>query len=61
MSKQSETNPGHTPVRNIRIPDGLWDPALSKAKEEGRTITDVISRALHRYLQAPTRKRDSSE
>ncbi|MEU2339943.1 YlcI/YnfO family protein [Streptomyces sp. NPDC013172] len=41
---------GKTPVRNIRVPDGLWEAAKAKAKAEGRTLTDVIVAALHRYV-----------
>jgi hypothetical protein len=44
---------GETPKRNIRIPDALWDPAMGKAKEEGRTIASVIHSALGRYIADP--------
>lgn len=45
---------GKTPVRNVRVPDGLWNAAKAKAAEEGRTITDVIVSALHRYVSSRT-------
>ncbi|MEU8717503.1 hypothetical protein [Streptomyces sp. NPDC048663] len=41
---------GQTKVRNVRVPDGLWDAAKAKAKAEGRTLTEVIVSALHRYV-----------
>lgn len=44
---------GKTPVRNVRVPDGLWKAAQERAAAEGRTITDVIVSALHRYVSAP--------
>lgn len=50
---------GKTPVRNVRVPDGLWTAAKERAAAEGRTITDVIVSALHRYVSAPGR--DSGE
>ncbi|MFM9813557.1 hypothetical protein ACKI16_34250 [Streptomyces scabiei] len=46
---------GKTPVRNVRVPDGLWKAAQERAAAEGRTITDVIVSALHRYVSAPPR------
>jgi len=44
---------GITPVRNVRVPDGLWHAAQAKAAEEGVTLTDVILTALHRYVSTP--------
>lgn len=46
---------GVTPKRNVRVPDPLWKAATEKAKEEGRTITDVIVTALHRYVASPAK------
>jgi hypothetical protein len=43
---------GITPVRNVRISDDLWHPALAAARAQGDTITAVIERALRRYLAA---------
>lgn len=37
---------GETPKRNIRVPDGLWQDAKTKAKAEGVTITDVVVAAM---------------
>lgn len=46
---------GVTPKHNIRVPDPLWEAATAKAKSEGRTITDVIVTALHRYASTPAK------
>jgi hypothetical protein len=41
---------GVTPVRNIRIRDEVWKPALDLAHERGETLTSVIEAALRRYI-----------
>ncbi|MFC1420780.1 hypothetical protein [Streptacidiphilus cavernicola] len=46
---------GITPVRNVRVPDGLWHAAQAKAAEEGVTLTEVILAALHRYTSTPAK------
>lgn len=40
-----------TPLRSVRVPDELWEAALRKAHDRGETVTDVIIRALKRYLR----------
>lgn len=50
----SSANPKHTPARSIRVPGRLWDPAKRKAAQEGETVTDVVVRALERYVAEPT-------
>ena len=54
---------GKTPVRNLRVPDHIWKPALAKARAEGTTLTEVITRFLIRYISTPPRepKRDDEE
>lgn len=42
--------PTHTPRRSVRIDDVLWSAAKTKADEEGRTVTDVLLRALREYV-----------
>lgn len=42
--------PGPTPVRNLRVADEVWKPALAKARSEGRTLTDVITACLRAYI-----------
>lgn len=46
---------GKTPVRGIRVPDGLWAAAQEKAAAEGRTMTDVVTDYLRRYVATPPR------
>jgi len=48
---------GKTPVRNLRVPEHIWGPALDKAKAEGRTLTEVITAYLRRYISTPQRRR----
>jgi predicted transcriptional regulator len=43
-------NQPKTPVRGVRVPDELWRAAQAKADERGETVTDVIVRALARYV-----------
>lgn len=47
---------GKTPVRNLRVPDSIWKPALEKAEAEGRTLTEVITTYLRRYISRPPRR-----
>lgn len=44
---------GRTPVRNLRVPDERWLPALAKAEAEGRTLTEVIDGFLCEYAGEP--------
>jgi hypothetical protein len=44
--------PTHTPRRTIRIGEALWGAAQEKAAERGETVTDVLVRALERYVKA---------
>lgn len=44
--------PTHTPRRSIRISEALWAAAQDKAAERGETVTDVVTRALERYIKA---------
>lgn len=51
-----------TPVRGIRVEDGLWRAAQAKAAAEGRTLTAVLVAYLKRYVATPPRKKaDSAE
>lgn len=52
---------GRTPLRNVRVPDGLWEAAKAKAAAEGRTITEVIVSALHRYVSSRPARRDTDD
>ena len=44
-------NQPKTPVRSVRIPDDVWRAAQAKAAAEGETVTDVVLRALKRYVR----------
>jgi hypothetical protein len=48
---------GKTPLRNVRVPDELWNAAMAEAKAEGRSLTDVIVSDLHRYVNRRRRER----
>lgn len=39
-----------TTPRAIRISDDLWQAALAKAQERGETLSEVVRRALERYI-----------
>lgn len=44
-------NQPKTPSRNVRIPDDLWEQAKAVAAEREETLTEVILRALRRYVK----------
>jgi membrane protein implicated in regulation of membrane protease activity len=44
-------NQPKTPARAVRIEDSLWRAAQEKAAERGETVSDVIRRALQRYVR----------
>lgn len=44
-------NQPKTPKRSIRVPEQLWQQAKRKAADRGETLTDVIVRALRRYVR----------
>jgi hypothetical protein len=41
---------GKTPLRNLRVADEVWKPALEKARAEGKTLTEVIIEFLRCYI-----------
>ena len=41
-----------TPQRAVRIDDELWKAAQEKARQEGRTVSDVIRDRLRRYVKS---------
>lgn len=45
------SNQPKTPARSVRVRAELWDAAKAKAEERGETVTDVIVRALERYVK----------
>lgn len=44
-------NQPRTPARAVRVDDTLWQAAQVKAAERGETVSDVIRRALERYVK----------
>lgn len=44
-------NQPKTPKRSVRVPDDLWQAVKIKARDRGETVTEVIIRALTRYLR----------
>lgn len=43
-----------TPIRTVRIDDGLWDAAKSKAEAEDHGVSEVIRELLARWLEDAT-------
>jgi hypothetical protein len=39
-----------TTLRNVRVPDGLWDAALARAQSEDRALSEIIREALAAYV-----------
>lgn len=46
-------NQPKTPNRVIRVADPLWHAAQAKAAQRGETVSDVVRRALERYVRRP--------
>ena len=40
-----------TPLRAVRVADGLWHATQDKAADRGETVSDVIRRALEKYVK----------
>lgn len=40
-----------TTLRNVRIPDEVWDAAKAKAEAEGRSVSEVIRTYLERWVR----------
>lgn len=40
-----------TPLRSFRIPDSVYRAAQAKAEEKGESVSDVVRRALERYVK----------
>lgn len=52
-------NQPRTPARSVRVPDALWHAAQARAAENGETVSDVLVRALVRYVRPSHRKEAS--
>jgi predicted HicB family RNase H-like nuclease len=44
-------NQPKTPIRNFRISDDLWAAAQAKAAEQGVAVSEIVRRALERYVR----------
>lgn len=42
--------PPGTTLRNVRIPDKLWDAALARAQSEETTVSEVVRELLQEWL-----------
>ena len=40
------------PIRSVRVADNVWTAAQTKADERNENLSEVIRRALERYLKA---------
>ncbi|SDZ16116.1 hypothetical protein SAMN05216554_2706 [Herbiconiux ginsengi] len=45
-------NQPKTPMKSFRISEDLYRSALSKAKSEGKSLTDVVREALEHYISS---------
>ncbi len=53
----------HTPLRNVRVSDELWDAAKVRAAEDGTTVSALVNAFLQEYVDRPrprVRKRKES-
>lgn len=49
-------NQPRTPARAVRVEDDLWRAAQRQAADRGETVSDVIRRALERYVRQRERR-----
>ena len=52
--------PPGTPLRNVRVPDDLWDAAGVKARNENTDRSEVIRRLLEQWLDQTIASAESS-
>lgn len=46
----------HTPLRNVRVPDDVWEAAAKIAADRGESMSEVIRASLRRYITRHTPK-----
>jgi predicted HicB family RNase H-like nuclease len=39
-----------TTLRNVRVPDELWDAALTRAQRDDTNLSEIIRQALTQYV-----------
>lgn len=44
-------NAPKTPLRSFRIPDEVYRAAQARAAEKGESVSDVVRKALERYVR----------
>lgn len=44
-------NAPKTPLRSFRIPDEVYRAAQAKAADKGESVSDVVRKALERYVK----------
>jgi predicted HicB family RNase H-like nuclease len=42
--------PPGTTLRNVRVPDELWDAALARAEDEGTNVSEVVRELLQEWV-----------
>ena len=42
--------PPGTTLRNVRVPDNLWDAALARAESEGTNVSEVVRELLQQWV-----------
>lgn len=45
-------NQPRTPLRNIRIPDELWEAAQRQAEREGISVSEAVRRCLEVWVSS---------
>lgn len=50
-SSRGVPNQPQTPGRSVRVPDDLWEAVRRIADSEGVTMTEIVIRALRRYVR----------
>lgn len=44
--------PPGTTLRNVRIPDELWDAALARAEKDGTNVSEVVRELLQEWVNS---------
>ena len=50
-------NAPRTPLKSFRIPEDLYREAQQLAADEGQSVSDVVRKALERYVRAGRQRR----
>lgn len=49
MASRRPNGSSPIPIRSIRVPHEIWDPAKARADEEGETMSAVLNQLLDGY------------